>query len=337
MEKRQLRRIFPILGGLLALLVFGAILYNQLASESQTSSSEVFSQRSSLGEHAKAEEYELEGGGAVHQVTDVGSHRDSDTDIAADRTKADLIPFELNYSTKDAFDRFVFTRSSEVPQAVKLAYTTHAHEVFTLSTQGDAIDLFARYVDYKVALSLVELDVDLASHSLQDVSFKLDEREEIRRTYFNNTEYHYLFSQEAQVDEAALARLSVAQENTLSRDERKALIVESIKAGNSVERKAFQPTLNMHRINEIKNNHSTINDRYNAVAAEFGSEVAERFSKTWAQQAQWQNRIAEYKTFRDNLAQQSLDSNAIEKALQEYQSAHFTDNEIKRLKVLTAL
>jgi len=331
-EKRQLRRVFPILGGLLALLVFGAILYNQLASESQTSSSEVFSQRSSLGEQAKAEEYELEGRGPVHQATDVGSHRDSDTDIAAD-----LIPFELNYSTKDAFDRFVFARTSEVPQAVKLAYTTHAHEVFTLSTQGDAIDLFARYVDYKVALSLVELDVDLASHSLQDVSFKLDEREEIRRTYFNNTEYHYLFSQEAQVDEAALARLSVAQENTLSRDERKALIVESIKAGNSAEREAFQPTLNMHRINEIKNNHSTINDRYNAVAAEFGSEVAERFSKTWAQQAQWQNRIAEYKTFRDNLVQQSLDSNAIEKALQEYQSAHFTDNEIKRLKVLTAL
>ena len=332
MAKRQLYRVFPILGGLLALLVFGAILYNQLASESQTSSSEVFSQRSSSGAQAKAGEYELEGGGAVHQVTDVGSHRDSDTDIAAD-----LIPFELNYSTKDAFDRFVFARTSEVPQAVKLAYTTHAHEVFTLSTQGDAIDLFARYVDYKVALSLVELDVDLASHSLQDVSFKLDEREEIRRTYFNNTEYHYLFSQEAQVDEAALARLSVAQENTLSRDERKALIVESIKAGNSAEREAFQPTLNMHRINEIKNNHSTINDRYNAVAAEFGSEVAERFSKTWAQQAQWQNRIAEYKTFRDNLVQQSLDSNAIEKALQEYQSAHFTDNEIKRLKVLTAL
>ncbi|MCG7653845.1 lipase chaperone [Alteromonas sp. Cnat2-8] len=332
MEKRQLRRVFPILGGLLALLVFGAILYNQLASESQTSNSEIFSQRSSLGEQAKAGEYELEGGGAVHQVTDVGSHRDSDTDIAAD-----LIPFELNYSTKDAFDRFVFARTSKVPQAVKLAYTTHAHEVFTLSTQGDAIDLFARYVDYKVALSLVELDVDLASHSLQDVSFKLDEREEIRRTYFNNTEYHYLFSQEAQVDEAALARLSVAQENILSRDERKALIVESIKAGNSAEREAFQPTLNMHRINEIKNNHSTINDRYNAVAAEFGSEVAERFSKTWAQQAQWQNRIAEYKTFRDNLVQQSLDSNAIEKALQEYQSAHFTDNEIKRLKVLTAL
>ena len=332
MEKRQLCRVFPILGGLLALLVFGAILYNQLASESQTSSSEVFSQRSSLVEQAKAEEYELEGRGPVHQATDVGSHRDSDTDIAAD-----LIPFELNYSTKDAFDRFVFARTSEVPQAVKLAYTTHAHEVFTLSTQGDAIDLFARYVDYKVALSLVELDVDLASHSLQDVSFKLDEREEIRRTYFNNTEYHYLFSQEAQIDEAALARLRVAQENTLSRDERKALIVGSIKAGNSAEREVFQPTLDMHRINEIKNNHSTINDRYNAVAAEFGSEVAERFSKTWAQQAQWQNRIAEYKTFRDNLAQQSLDSNAIEKALQEYQSAHFTDNEIKRLKVLTAL
>ncbi len=72
MEKRQLRRVSPILGGLLALLVFGAILYNQLASESQTSSSEVFSQRSSSGAQAKAEEYELEGRVPVQQVTDVG-------------------------------------------------------------------------------------------------------------------------------------------------------------------------------------------------------------------------------------------------------------------------
>jgi lipase chaperone LimK len=187
-----------------------------------------------------------------------------------------------------------------------------------------------------VALSSVELEVDLSNHSLRDVTYKLDEREEIRRAYFNDKEYHYLFSQEAQVDEAALARLRVAQEHTLSKDERKALIVESIKAGSPAEREAFQPTLDMHRINEIKNNHSTINDRYNAVAAEFGIEVAERFSKTWEKQAQWQSKIADYEQYSNDLAQQTLTPGEREEMLKKYQTAHFTDNEIKRLKVLTA-
>ena len=92
----------------------------------------------------------------------------------------------------------------------------------------------------------------------------------------------------------------------------------------------------MHRINEIKNNHSTINDRYNAVAAEFGIEVAERFSKTWEKKAQWQSKIADYEQYRDDLAQQTLTPGEREKMLKKYQTAHFTDNEIKRLKVLTA-
>ena len=132
-----------------------------------------------------------------------------------------------------------------------------------------------------------------------------------------------------------MERLRIAQENTLPREERKALIVAAIKAGNETEREAFQPTLNMHRINEIKRSYSDINDRYNAVAAEFGSAVADRFAKTWEKQAQWESKIADYQTFRESLSQQELSPSEVEDAQREYLSARFTDNEIKRLKVIT--
>jgi len=323
--------INPVSGGLIALLILGVVLYILFAAEPKSSEDEFSHQDATHIADSNSQEKKLDESHVAQQSRLLNNNKQQ-----SDVSNKALQAFELNYTTKDAFDRFIFARTSEVPQAVKSAYVSHANTVFTPDTANQATDLFSRYVDYKVALSSVELEVDLSNHSLRDVTYKLDEREEIRRAYFNDKEYHYLFSQEAQVDEAALARLRVAQEHTLSKDERKALIVESIKAGSPAEREAFQPTLDMHRINEIKNNHSTINDRYNAVAAEFGIEVAERFSKTWEKQAQWQSKIADYEQYRNDLAQQTLTPGEREEMLKKYQTAHFTDNEIKRLKVLTA-
>ncbi|MHC6647243.1 lipase secretion chaperone [Alteromonas sp. HB246098] len=330
MTEGKVRHAYPILTGLVALLVLGGIVYFQFAPDTQKNGAESSTERVEVSRQKETSE-KLGEKGITHKEADA---RPSLKSEAASANKS-LTPFELNYSTKDAFDRFIFTRTTKDPQTVKFAYTTYVSTVFTPTTQAVASDLFTRYVDYKVALSSIETEVDLATHSLQDVSYKLDEREEIRRTYFNDTEYHYLFSQEAQVDEAALERLRVAQENSLPKEERKALIVASIKAGNEAEREAFQPTLNMHRIKEIKRSYSDINDRYNAVAAEFGSTVAERFAKTWEKQASWESKIANYEKYRDNLSKQSIAVSELESALREYRSAHFTDNEIKRLNVIT--
>ena len=332
MTKSKVRHTYPILSGLFALLVLGTILYFQFTSDTKKVNTESSAKRVELSRQKETSE-KLGEKGITHQEADASRHIKDD----AVRANKSLIPFELNYSTKDAFDRFIFARTTEDPQTIKFAYTTYVSTVFTPTTQAVASDLFTRYVDYKVALSSIETEVDLATHSLQDVSYKLDEREGIRRTYFNDTEYHYLFSQEAQVDEAALERLRIAQESTLPREERKALIVASIKAGNEAERKAFKPTLNMNRINEIKGSYSDINDRYNAVAAEFGNAVADRFVKTWEKQAKWESKIADYEKYRDNLSNLAIADSELDSALREYQSTHFTDNEIKRLKVITGL
>jgi len=312
------------LGGLSALLVLSVTLYLNFNKEEENTK----------------DKQSLDGVGHIKSASiKLTDDEDKTGEIKGAGTTelgSSLTVFVLSFSTKDSFDQFIFERTSENPQSVKDAYVVHASATFTPESFGIAEDLFSRYVDYKVALSSVELDVDLTHHNLRDISYKLDERESIRRTFFNNNEYHYLFSQEAQIDEAALARLAVAQERTLSREMRKALIVESINAGSQAEREAFQPTLDMHRINEIKQTHSSLNDRYNAVAAEFGTKVADRFAQTWEQQAKWQQKVEDYKRFHNDLAKQALPLQAFEDALSEYQLQQFTVNEVKRLKVLTA-
>lgn len=322
---------FIIVGGLCALLSLSIFFY----IDSDFMAFEVGAPSPNANENVQGErEFGIE---SASQQDDIGAN--AATFVSGHGTDfigEGLEVFTLDYSTKDTFDRFIFERTSELLHVVKLDYSNHTKTKYTEESAHTAADLFSRYVDYKVALSSVELEVDLSAHSLRDVTFKLDERENIRRRYFTDNEYHYLFSQEAQVDEAALARLSIAQEDTLSKEERKALIVDALKAGDPAERDAFQPTLNMHRINEIKTTYSSANDRFNAVAAEFGTEVAQRFAQTWEERAQWQAKVEAYTRFRDGLMEQGLSHETMSESLAEYQRRYFTANEIKRLKVLTA-
>lgn len=322
---------FITAGGLSALLIIGVFYYiNSAFIVSEAGATLPNAEDNLKGES----EFDKE---RASQQDDAGVHATNYiSEYKTDSTDTSLEVFILDYTTKDIFDRYIFERTSELPHVVKLDYSNHTKTKYTEESARTAADLFSRYVDYKVALSSVELEVDLSAHSLRDVTFKLDERENIRRRYFTDNEYHYLFSQEAQVDEAALARLSIAQEDTLSKEERKALIVDALKAGNPAERDAFQPTLNMHRINEIKNTYSNLNDRFNAVAAEFGTQVAQRFAKTWEKRAQWQAKVEAYTRFRDGLMEQELPPETMSESLAQYQRQHFTANEIKRLKVLTA-
>ena len=191
MATRKKRRVYPILRGLLALLVLAAIFYVQSFFKTAT-----LNQGSLADIPENASEKAHEKSHLHHESSVINGQLQNEPTTAV----KGLIPFKLDYSTKDSFDRFIFMRTTEEPHGVKLAYSTHASVVFTPGTQAVATDLFVRYVDYKVALSSIEVEVDLASHSLQDVAYKLDEREGIRRSYFHDTEYHYLFSQEAQVD-----------------------------------------------------------------------------------------------------------------------------------------
>ena len=243
--------------------------------------------------------------------------------------------FELSYSVKDNFDRFIFEHEGKEPTVVVEAYSGFAAEYYNAATHNYAAELFSRYVNYKVALSKGEVEVDLSIHSLTDVAYKLDARDELRRQFFTEDEYHYLFSQDAEIDRAALARLRIAQESALSAEQREALVVETLQNASEAEYQAFKPTIDLHKIKQIKAKHSDLPSRYNAVAAEFGNQVADRFMKTWHAQEEWASRVSAYQQFVQEITANTESDSVLHDEITQYENAHFTPNELKRLRVIT--
>lgn len=248
-----------------------------------------------------------------------------------------LNAFYLNFTVKDDFDKFIFDRQETAPELVIAHFNVYAKETFSDDTESVATDLFERYVRYKVALSDEDIEVDMSLSNLRDVAYKLEERELLRREYFSDVEYYYLFSQDAQIDQAALDRLQIAQEKTLDKSQRQALIFAQIENASDAEKHAFKPTVDMHKIQQIKRTHTSLNARYNAVAAEFGHEVAERFRKTWQAQSSWDERVKAYESYRQSIGNKGLNSDVVKQQIVDYEKAHFSANELKRLRVITSL
>lgn len=242
-----------------------------------------------------------------------------------------LISFVLNIWVKDRFELFIAEHAEQAPLAVQIAYVTHSESLHTKDTHDYAVDLFSRFVNYKVALASEDVEINTVQASLKSVQEKLDARYDLRRQFFSHQEYEYLFGSDAASDNDALARLAIAQDNTLTREEKKNTIVESLATASDSE--AFKPTVDMHRIQQIKQQYRDNNSRFSAISAEFGYEVAERFNTLWEKQDAWEQKVEDYRAHIKKLESASLSKQEYSKLIREYETSDFTENEIKRLRV----
>ena len=243
-----------------------------------------------------------------------------------------LIPFVLNIWVKDRFELFIAEHAEQAPLAVQIAYVTHSESLYTKDTHDYAVDLFSRFVNYQVALASEDVEINMVQASLKSVQEKLDARYDLRRQFFSHREYEYLFGSDAASDNDALARLAIAQDSTLTREAKKNTIVESLAIASDSE--AFKPTVNMHRIQQIKQQYRDNNSRFSAISAEFGDEVAERFNTLWEKQGAWEQKVEDYRAHVKKLQSANLSKQEYSKVIREYETSDFTENEIKRLRVV---
>ncbi|WP_334065265.1 lipase chaperone [Alteromonas genovensis] len=243
-----------------------------------------------------------------------------------------LIPFVLNIWVKDRFELFIAEHAEQAPLAVQIAYVTHSESLHTKDTHDYAVDLFSRFVNYKVALASEDVEINTVQASLKSVQEKLDARYDLRRQFFSHREYEYLFGSDAASDNDALARLAIAQDSTLTREAKKNTIVESLAISSDSE--AFKPTVDMHRIQQIKQQYRDNNSRFSAISAEFGDEVAERFNTLWEKQGAWEQKVEDYRAHVKKLQSANLSKQEYSKLIREYETSDFTENEIKRLRVV---
>lgn len=241
--------------------------------------------------------------------------------------------FELNFGLKASFDQFIFQHELlSITQMIDAYGKFIKPENYSPRSNQYAIDLFSRYVSYKA--SLVEIDDVEMTNSIQTIAERLEARNDLRFQFFNEREHHYLFAKDAAFDNAALERLRIASDMSLDQTDKRRLIEQQLATLPKDQRASFAPSLAVNRLNQLQQNYASKEVRFQAVAAEFGNEVAQRVSEQEQQQQSWIEKVKAYQQWQAQLENDAtLTKEALNAHIKQKQKAMFSERERRRLVV----
>ena len=181
--------------------------------------------------------------------------------------------------------------------------------------------LFSRYVDYKTQLQRFDTDV---INSADDFYRRQEGINHLRNTLFSAEEIASLFFANDDWDKYAIERLAIRQDATLSEQAKSALIVEQLQRLPEALQQAIAPTLQLQKASSLLQRQAN----YNELAGQFGAEAAERLLALQQEDAQWAERVDDFKRVLAAIPAHDKE------ARQQLRSTLFTANEQKRLAVL---
>ena len=191
-------------------------------------------------------------------------------------------------------------------------------------------DLFTRYLAYKMAL--VSIDGTSVTN-MQQFSDRMDDLLLVREQHFTPAEQEVLFAREQAWDEGALRRLQINQDPTLHKEQKMILIEQQIESLPAQLKASLQPTLQLRKLARVRQQYGPDSSLdYNQLAAEFGSQAADRLLALAEQRSLWQQRLAEYQQQAARLSTQ-LNGDELLQQIEQLRQTMFSANEQKRLTV----
>jgi lipase chaperone LimK len=181
--------------------------------------------------------------------------------------------------------------------------------------------LFSRYIDYKTQLQ--RFDADVIS-SADDFYRRQEGINHLRNALFSAEEIASLFLANDEWDNYAIERLAIRQDTTLSEQAKSALIVEQLQRLPEALHQAIAPTLQLQKASSLLQSHANYND----FAGQFGAEAAERLIALQQEDAQWAERVEDFKRALAEMPEHNKEGR------QQLRSTLFNANEQKRLAVL---
>ncbi|MCV2885521.1 lipase chaperone [Aestuariibacter sp. AA17] len=185
-------------------------------------------------------------------------------------------------------------------------------------------EILIRYLDYKLALAAIDSGM---VHTAIEAQQRLIDVSRLQDEYFSEIERHALFTEEHTRDSLALQRMQLMQDKTLSEAARQTLLEAHFETMPEEHKRHFTPSFELQKaitLTQQPNN-------YNALAAEFGDEVATRLQASRQRKENWLARVEEVKRL---FAAELSEASDSEKQI--YLDNHFTLNEQKRLHVYLA-
>ncbi|WP_299493645.1 lipase secretion chaperone [uncultured Shewanella sp.] len=230
----------------------------------------------------------------------------------------------INRHLRDQFDDIIFTLQfppNSTLQSIDLLF--RLAETLTLSAEAtqDLLDLFERYKLYKQTIATIkqapprlgeELDLDETYSFIREIN-KLQAR------FFNKLEVDAFFSHDNQYTEQTLERLAIRQDISLNQIEKNTLLQHHISQLSQKNRRALQPTLDAKEIATKLITTEIIDLNMNA-------DIVSRARETQEINLKWNDKVNSYIHLTKNNQQE----------IEKYLNEHFTQNEVKRLKVFLA-
>lgn len=239
-----------------------------------------------------------------------------------------LLPLQLNIQLRWSFDDIIQKHLDTQQPINELLNKLIKKLKLSALEKSYFLDLFTRYQAYKVSL----IDIKKAG---PDITQQIDIEEtlsfinlahERQLDYFNQLEIDAFFAQDNKYDKQALARLAIQQDESLSVEAKKALILHQISQMNEKNRDVYLLSLEAANIADYIAGKTQVLP-VNSI------EINERIEKVKQRENDWKARVNSYKVFFANNQQNALSIPEKQLALKAYAQENFSKNELKRLQV----
>lgn len=232
----------------------------------------------------------------------------------------------LQPSLKTLFDHYLLEYEQD-SVAMWHAFDRHC---LTLNDCAKVTDLFKRYIDYKQALANID---DTQQQTVAEISIRLEQLADVKNRFFSEQEIMVLFGEENRWQQSALQRFAIRQDPSLSEQQKQQLLNLHYQSLQGTEAAAIAPSLQLQKV--VSLNKAKQIDNYNLLAAEFGADTADRLIALKEKQAAWQLKVTKFESESRQLANR-LSGSRLTEAINGLKADMFTENEIKRLKVLSS-
>ena len=209
---------------------------------------------------------------------------------------------------------------------------------------GQALALLERYVSYGMSLEEMQArmpaGVTTEGFDLAALKQRQQALDSLRQEYFDRDENAAFFQDEQQLDDFTLARLEVENNESLSAAEKQRRIAQLEQQLPEKVRTARKRAVVHGDVYEkaeaLKANNASEAELFQLRAAELGEQAALELAKLDKQQAQWKQRLADYRQQKAQIEQASLSPTDRDAAIGELRERLFSGPEQMRVRALDA-
>lgn len=240
-------------------------------------------------------------------------------------------------SVKQLFDYFLNV-SGEIPRTDLIAQIRAGiSDYLAEPAQSQALELFENYLTYQTALQ-AEINSGLyqvTPGNLDDLESVYQTRSQLRSFHLGNDAASAFFGEEEARDRYTVGKLRLSANTNLSEAEHQAELnaLESTlpESHKKVMYKQREREAIRSKIDHLRKEEATIYELQEEWSKHYDSDTVERFVKLEASRKEWNNRYADYRQKKEQMAANFSSEEAYSQALAQLKASMFTEAEALRV------